>query len=163
MEEQPKTLQDKINFINKHLDKFEEDLGLPQFVSPHSNTEEIRKYLNMSREELEALSPGSCAEIAFIVSNYSVYLQRAYNRELAILNWAQKNLHYNAVSRCQNYKGSFTQQESLAAKDDDYCQQLLKLISQKTLKIDRLQFVANGVKGLSGELNRLQQSKAGKT
>lgn len=165
MEEAPKkiTLEDKIAAINKKLDEYESSLGLPAFQSSYNNAEEIKKYLSMSREQLEALSPGSCAEIGFILTNYAGYIQRAYNREEAILNWANRSIKYVAAPKTKQYTGSFDQKELQAIREDEYCRKLYTLINEVSGRLDRLKFISSNIKELASHLRNIQISKAGKS
>lgn len=150
------TLEEKVQRINELLDSYEEQLGLPKF---DKYGQDIKKYLDMSHSELQALTPMLCAEISVILTQYAFYIQRAINRETAILNWAKKNLTYSVAPKAKQYKGSFAQQEAQAVMDDEFCKKLITLISKAEQRTDRLQFLANNIKAISEQLNRLQQAK----
>lgn len=150
------TLEEKVQKINELLDSYEEQLGLPRF---DKYGQDVKKYLEMSKSEIEGLTPILCAEISVLLVQYAFYIQRAVNKEVAILNWAKKNLSYSAAPKAKQYKGSFSQQEAQAVMEDEYCKKLLTLINKTEQRVDRLQFLSNNIKAISEQLNRLQQAK----
>lgn len=157
------SIEDRVKQLNEILDRYEDELGLPKFVPNNPNHDKIKEYLNMSREVLEALSPISCAEIATMLVNYSIHVQRASNRENAVKGWAEKSMGYYIAPKVKNYRGSFDHQEMQAIREDDYSQKLLSIITKAQERIDRLSFVANGIKSLAEQLKLLQMAKLGKT
>lgn len=157
------TNEEKMIQINEILDRYEEELGLPKFIPNNPNHDKIKDYLNMSREILESLSPIDCAEIGIMLVNYSIHIQRAYNRENAIKGWAEKSMSYYISPKVKNYRGSFDHQEMQAIREDDYSQKLLTIITKAEERMDRLNFLSNGIKALADQMKNLQVSKLGKT
>lgn len=157
------TVEEKMVQVNEVLDRYEEELGLPKFIPNNPNHDKVKDYLNMSREVLEALSPLSCAEISTMLTNYGIHIQRAYNRENAVKGWAETSMGYYISPKVKNYRGSFDHQEMQAIREDEYSQKLLSVITKAQQRMDRLNFVASGIKALADKLDTLRISKLGKT
>lgn len=146
--------------LDKVLDEYEGLCGLPSFKEEFSHPDNIQQYIGMTREQMEKLSPEDCAEIAILLNGFSFHLQRAYNREIARINWAQ-NLLRNIVSgrECQ-YRGSWDSQFAQAVKEDTYCTKLLKLKAYAQQRADRITYLSTSMKNMSDLFKNLQLAKA---
>ena len=69
-----------------------------------------KRYLQLSRDQMEKLTPEQCAEAALLLASLSFHIQRSYNREIARVNWADRTLKTTLVGREQAYKGSWESQ-----------------------------------------------------
>lgn len=157
------TIEEKMEQVNEVLDRYEEELGLPKFVPNNPIHNNVKEYLSMSREMLEALSPIACSEIGTMLTNYGIHIQRAYNRENAIKGWAETAMGYYIAPKVKQYRGSFDHQEMQAIREDEYSQKLLSIITKAQQRMDRLNFVSNGIKSMADRLDTLRLSKLGKT
>lgn len=156
-------IDQKIEEINNKLDSFEEEHGLPSFKAMDAKKNNVKEYMTYSRDQLEALSPGQCSEIAVVLVNYALYIQRTYNRQMAIKNWAESSLNYQTAPRVKEYRGSFDQQKMQATRADDYSKKLLVIITEATQKLDRLEFISSTIKTLADKMRDLRQAKEGRT
>jgi len=50
------------------------------------------EYLNITEEVLGQLSGEACAEIAFSLAQYGLYIQQVINKHKALFNWAERNI-----------------------------------------------------------------------
>ncbi len=50
-----------------------------------------------------------------------------------------------------------------AIREDEYSQKLLSIVTKAQQRMDRLHFLATGIKALSDKLDTLRMSKLGKT
>ena len=152
------SIEDKANNWDKILDEYETSLGLPSTQPSH---EEVKTYLSYTRQQLEALSPTDCAEVAYVLSQYILFLQREYNKHLARISWANSNIKNIIADKLKQYKGSYSQQESQAIKENDAARKLSELVLRAQGRADRLQFIANSVKNIRDDVKNLQYVKAG--
>ncbi len=162
MEEQTeiKTPQDRLNEVDKWLDQFEEKIGLPKYTDV-INTE-TAKYIELTDADLAKLTPEECDYIGLHLDRLAFSIQRAYNRELAHLTWANENLKLYIADKCQNYRGSFLQQELQAIKDDDYASKLYKMKVFAQQRVDRLSFIASSLHKRSDKIFNLKTIKVRK-
>jgi hypothetical protein len=153
--------QQQMQQVDKWLEDFESKLGLPKY-SESLVSADISKYLGMKYDQLEKLTPDHCAEIAAFLSIQAFHIQRAYNRELSHVTWAESVLRLGVAGKSENYRGSFSQQDDQAIKNDDY---LLKVSRIKTFakqRVDRLSFLATTIQKLADKLENLQIAKGKK-
>ena len=73
-------------------------------------TNTAKKYLQLSRDQIEKLTPDQCSEAALLLSSLAFHIQRSYNREIARINWADRTLKTTLAGREQAYKGSWESQ-----------------------------------------------------
>jgi len=152
--------QDQMLKVDTWLDQFEEKIGLPVYTDVlHTETE---KYLNLTTEELERLSPDECDHIGIHLDRLAFHIQRAYNRELAHVTWATENLKMCIADKCQSYRGSFIQQEQQAIKGDDYATKLNRMKCFAQQRVDRLSFIASSLHKRSDKLFSLKSKRLNK-
>ena len=77
-----KTAKEELQYWDSILDEYENGLNLPNYQIAISafGAEEINQYLSMNRDVIEKLSPEDCAQIAYRLGQYSLYMQRTINR-----------------------------------------------------------------------------------
>lgn len=147
--------------VDKALDEYEAKIGLPSYQESRS-ADEVHEYMEMDREEMEKLQPESCNEIAGILSSYSWHLQRAKNREMARIKWADSVLRELATPRMSQHRncgGSFSHIFDLACLGDDYTRKVLKIKDWCQLRLERLDFLANGINNKANMFIELGRSK----
>jgi hypothetical protein len=152
------TAKERLLEADRWLDDYESKLGLPGFNESAICTE-IGNYLTMDQEALERLDPESCSEIAAICAKESFNLQRAYNREVAHITWANDALKLGVAGKTSQYGGSFIQQEMQAIKEDEYLEKVFKIKSYAQQRVDRLNFLATTLNRFSDRLDGLQAAK----
>lgn len=159
MEEQTNTALDRMNTVDTALDEYEKRIGLPAF-SEDAENEDVKKYLSMTRSQMELMSIEDCAQAALQLSGYCFFLQRCYNRETSRINWAQGVLRKTVSGREAQYKGSWESQFDQAINNDDFARKVLLLRNYAQQRADRLTFLATSVRNLSDLLVNLQRAKA---
>ncbi len=160
MEEKNRTPTDNINKLDLLLDEYEEKNGLPKYVERKTTDDNIKKYLSISREEMEAMSIEDCANAALMLSGFSFYLQRTVNRESARVNWADNMLKKLIAGKENNFRGSWDSQFQQAVNNDDYAKQLLKLKQYAQSRMDRLSYLSTSIKNMGDLFVNLQKAKA---
>ncbi len=147
-----------LEIIDRWLDEYERNIGLPD-ISNYTDT--AQEYFNLTRNQLEKLSIEDCAHGAYILNNLALHIQRNINRENARSNWAKQRLKVYAADKVSQYRGSWEQQELQALKASSFGNKLLDLLTDITLRIDRLTFVSTNVRQLAESLTNIQRAKVG--
>lgn len=153
------TARENMENLDKILDEYEQKIGLPQLKE--STYSDIEDYLNMSRDELEKLTPEACGEIQYRLKAYSVYLGRIYNKEIARVNWAE-NLIYSVVAKdigqYSGYGGAKIQLAQ-AIKGNEYAAELERIRIYAQQRANRLNFVATSIRDLADTLRGIAYDK----
>jgi hypothetical protein len=155
-----KTSKEELNYWDNILDDYEQTLGLPKYNADILPENELKEYLTMTRDIIEKLSPEDCAQIAYRLGQFSFHLQRTLNRELARANWADSTIKEVIAEEINNYKGYGYIEKSLQAiKHNDKALSLNNIKKYAQQRIDRLSYLANGVKNLSDIILAVQKTK----
>lgn len=155
-----KSSKEEIQYWDKILDEYEYSIGLAEYATNIISTEEINKYTSMSRDEIEKLSPEDCAQISYRLSQFSFYLQRSLNREIARYNWADENIKDVIADEINNYKGyGYIEKSIQAIKHNEKASGLNSIKKYAKQRGDRLQYLANSIKNLSDIMLSIQKSK----
>ena len=83
--------RERLAKLDSVLDEYESSIGLPKFTD-NFHDDSAKKYLQLTRDQIEKLTPDQCSEAALLLSGLAFHLQRSYNREIARINWADKIL-----------------------------------------------------------------------
>lgn len=145
----------------KKQDKFESDIGLFLPTKREDNTE-IQKYLTMSRQELEKLTPTQCAEIAYLLSEYGFYLQRICNRCIMVVNTCESKIQDMISEPLKKTRGSFMTYSERYMDAIKNNHEIYKLYNQKQeaqSRIDRLSYLSGSIKHMCDILLNLQRAK----
>ena len=126
--------------------------GYPEFSN--------RTALQLSRNQIEKLTPEQCAEAALLLASLSFHLQRSYNREIARVNWADQVMKTAVAGREQQYKGSWESQFNQAIKEDGYTSKVLTIKRYAQQRADRVTYLSSSVKNISDIFLSVQRSKA---
>jgi len=156
-----KTAKEELQYWDSILDEYETSIALGKYSEQHSfaNTE-YDDYFQMNRDAIEKLSPEDCAQISYRLSQYGFYLQRTLNREIARANWSESSIKETIAVEINNYKGYGYAEKSLQAiKHNDKATSLNKIKKYAQQRIDRLSYLANGIKNLSDIMLSIQRTK----
>jgi hypothetical protein len=146
---------------DKVLDEYESSIGLGKYSNVHGFTDdELTHYFSMQRDSIEKLTPEDCAQIAYRLVQYSLFIQRTLNREIARYNWADESIKETIADEINNYKGYGYAEKSLQAiKHNDKASALNKIKKYAKQRIDRLSYIANNIKNLSDIILAVQKTK----
>jgi len=147
--------------LDSILDEYESSLGISQFRDD-LNDESAKKYLRLSRNQIEKLTPDECAEAALLLASLSFHLQRAYNREVARVSWSSQVLKSTVAGREQSYKGSWESQFNQAVEEDGYTRKVRSIQRYAQQRADRLTYLASSVKNMADVFINLQRAKVSK-
>ena len=153
------TAKERLEKLDEILDSYEIDLGIPKYTKEFYD-ESTQQYLELSRDQIEKLTPENCAEAALLLASLSFHLQRSYNRELARVNWATQILKTTLSGREQQYKGSWESQFNQAVKEDSYATKIEQIKRYAQHRADRLTYLAYSVKNISDIFLSVQKAKA---
>jgi hypothetical protein len=156
-----KSSKEELQYWDKILDEYENSIGLSEFSANVIPSEEINKYTSMNRDEIEKLSPEDCAQISYRLSQFSFYVQRSLNREIARYNWADENIKEVIADDINNYKGyGYIEKSIQAIKHNEKANGLNSIKKYAKQRSDRLQYLANSIKNLSDVMISIQKSKS---
>lgn len=158
-----KNAKEELNDWDSLLDQYENSIGLAKYNPMVLSEEELNKYLVMSRDELEKLTPEDCGQISYRLAQFSFHIQRTINREIARYNWADETTKEIIADEINNYKGyGYIEKSYQAIKHNDKAQSINKIKKYAKQRSDRLSYLANGIKNLSDILISIQRIKATK-
>tara|TARA_B100000809_G_scaffold43298_1_gene37592 strand:+ start:743 stop:1231 length:489 start_codon:yes stop_codon:yes gene_type:complete len=153
--------KEQLDKIDAVLDEYETSLGLPKFNADfHDNS--AKQYLQLSRNQIEKLTPEQCSEAAMLLASLSFHLQRSYNREVARINWADRTLKVCIAGREQSYKGSWESQFNQAVKEDTYTSKISDIKRYAQQRADRTNYLSSSIKNISDIFLNVQRAKATK-
>ena len=149
----------QLDKIDSVLDEYESSLGLPKFQEGLYDGIG-QTYLQLSRDQIEKLTPEQCSEAALLLASLSFHIQRTYNREIARVNWATKTLKSCVSGREQSYKGSWDSQFNQAVREDGYTSKIADIQRYAQQRADRLNYLSSSIKNVSDVFINVQKSKA---
>lgn len=155
------TTKEQLEQWDKVLDEYETSIGLGKYTDVHNFTHgEFNHYMTMTRDVIEKLSPEDCAQISYRLAQYSFFIQRTLNREIARNNWAEETIKETIADELNNYKGYGYLEKSLQAiKHNEKASNLNKIKKYAQQRMDRLSYLANSVKNLSDIILMVQRTK----
>ena len=152
------TASEQLKKLDSILDDYERSLGISEF-SDQFHDDSAKKYMSLSRPQIEKMTPSECAEAALLLGALSFHMQRAYNREVARVNWAKQTLRSTVSGREQSYRGSWESQFNQAANEDSYTRKILAIQKYAQQRVDRLTYLASSIKNISDIFLAVQRSK----
>jgi len=152
------TASDQLKKLDSVLDEYERSLGVPDFAAEFHD-DSAKKYMSLSRAQIEKLTPAECAEAALLLGALSFHMQRAYNREVARVNWAKQTLRSTVSGREQSYSGSWESQFNQAVGEDGYARKMMQIQKYAQQRADRLTYLASSIKNISDIFLAVQRTK----
>ncbi len=142
------------------LDEYEKSISLSSYKAESLNEADLQSYFQMSRDMLEKLSPQDCAEIAYVLGQFSFHIQRTSNRENARFNWADETIKEVIADEINNYKGyGYVEKSMQAIKHNEKAHKLNRIKKYARQRVDRLCYLSNSIKNLSDILLSIQRAK----
>lgn len=144
----------------KILDEYEKLSGIPEFRM--FDDSQISKYFNMSIEQLNKLSGMECAEAAYMLAQYSYYMQRLYNRESAKNKWAHSQMARMVCDKMDSYDTymKYEHKIELIAKENTAVQRLQSIILYSSQIMERLNFLSTSIKNMCEIMSNIQKAKS---
>lgn len=154
------TAKDEISYWDNILDEYENSIGLPKYKSSVLSEDELNKYLTMSRDEIEKLTPEDCGQIAYRLSQFSFHTQRTINREQARFDWAEDTIKSTIADEINSYKGyGYIEKSSQAIKHNDKANAIDKIKKYAKQRLNRLSYLATSINNMSNILLNIQKLK----
>lgn len=124
----------------------------------------VDKILQLSYEELKILAHEECGEYAFILSQYSYFLQQELNYHTSKLTWCQSTLTYLTANygNPQVKNNSFIKKEekvALLAHSYKNIKTLIDMEVRAKIMCDSLNMLSKHIDNMIKTLLNLQQSK----
>lgn len=155
-----KPAKEEMQDWDRILDEYESSIGIPKYSQSILPESELNQYLTMNRDELEKLCPEDCGQISYRLAQFSLFLQRTINREIARLNWAEENIKITIADEINTYKGyGYLEKSNQAIKHNEKAGSLNKIKIYAKQRVDRLSYMANSIKNLSDILIAIQKIK----
>ena len=155
-----KTTKELVEYWDGILDSYENNIGVPRYVSDAMPESELQDYLTMNRDVLEKLNPEDCAQIAMRLAQFAFHIQRSVNREIARHNWAEETIKEVIANEINNYKGyGYVEKSYQAIAGNERASALNNVKKYAKQRIDRLSYIANNLKNLSDILIAINKTK----
>ena len=155
-----KNSKEELQYWDSVLDEYESSIGMSPYIDDNMPSDELNQYLTMNRNAIEKLTPDDCGEIAYRLSQFSFHIQRTINREIARYNWSDEKIKEIIADDLNNYKGYGYVEKSLQAiKNNEKANSLNQIKRYAKQRIDRLSYIANGLKNLSDVIISVQKYK----
>jgi hypothetical protein len=155
-----KTTKELVEYWDGILDSYENNIGVPRYVSDAMPESELQDYLTMNRDVLEKLNPEDCAQIAMRLAQFAFHIQRTVNREIARHNWAEETIKEVIANEINNYKGyGYVEKSYQAIAGNERASALNNVKKYAKQRIDRLSYIANNLKNLSDILIAINKTK----
>lgn len=125
---------------------------------------QVDEALSLTKEQLRALSAEQCGEYSYLLSGYSLYVQRCINEATMRMNWCEGSIKKLLAKEYNNYNkpGDFTPFEmklKIFCINNTYAIELDEELKACKIKIDTLNGLAYNIKFMSESLMELQRSK----
>lgn len=145
------------DMVNKKLQEYENGIGLPEL---HPNSKEIEALLNLDMALIRKYSAEQCGESAVMLSRFAFHIQKCYNKEMALFNWANSMINRTIGSELNQYKAfHFEEKKMLAIKGNDRAKKLEEIKIKVQLRTDRLAYMSSRIESLKDTFLELQQTK----
>ena len=155
----PNPAKEELEKWDKILDEYESSVGLPTFLKDYTNIE-AQGFMHMDRKQIEKLSPQDCASAALILNELSFHVQRAYNREMARVNWSESSIKSVVAHEVQSYKGySYQERLEQAIKQNGSAAKLKRINVYARQRADRLSFLSSSINNRADIFLAVQRSK----
>ena len=122
----------EIDRFIKSMESWESSIGLPKDGSDFS---EVSSIINMSGEEVAALTSQEAANKAFVLSQVALSVQRGYNRCTSFIRWAR------------------------ASSNPENKTELSNFIETANQRMDRISFLTRRLETMSDALISVQRSR----
>ena len=145
-----------IQDIEQTLSQYEGKAGL-NAIAPKSD---CLKYLDCNRETLEKLDSTECVYVSIEIMQYSLFVQRLYNREKSRRDWALANIRVSIANEINQYKAySYEEKKNMAIANNAFASNLDKYVTICQAKMTRLEGLADKLGYLSRTFENLIKYK----
>lgn len=148
--------QSELDDFMKVLDSFAATVSINKF----KNNESVDLILESSEEERLSWTDEVLENKAFILFNYSAYIQRCINQQRVKLKWAQANLRVVYGRETSKYdRWSYQERQDLVLADQEPALVLHKIIMNAECRIAQLEHITEYVSEMAKSLKDISKSK----
>lgn len=148
--------EEESKLLDKILDEYEAQIGLK--MPANNNT--VEEYLNLTEESLRRMNPEDCGVGAALMSQFAFHLQKAINKEIARVNWADGAIKRTIANEISQYVApSAEERKNLAIRGNERAIKLERIRVNAQARVDRISYLSSKVESIAEKLNSLQQSK----
>lgn len=151
-----KSPREIMNHIDSILNEYEKSIGL-KFKDPL----ESERYLNLTQQEMRALTLEECAEASLLLAQLSAFVQSEQNKEAARIKMAEQKLE-RAYLNDEAFTGSWESKRIKAILNDDVLKKWNDIKRYAELRELRLRNISLNIKNLSDQYKNLQYAKVKK-
>ncbi len=140
------------------LNEFESIHQLGNITIP----DRLEEIWNLPYNRLQKLSATECAEFGYVLAQYSMYVQKVYNREKSKYEWLDNKIGEIVCDKIGQYSDywKYEVKVKLIAKENKALEILIKHLNFTKQKIARLEFLPTSIKVLSDNLVNIQRAKS---
>lgn len=159
-ETKSKTFEERLEDFHKILKTYTDNIGLKN-IGYNSDVDIL---LKLNKKQLNALSIEDCAEGAFILSQYALFVQKEYNKQKVRIIWANKHLDRIVANHEGNYSGGqkFIKYELLRQKvinGDSAATALDGIVVHATARATELEDLNHNISNMARYLSQLERIK----
>jgi hypothetical protein len=145
--------------IEELIDGYIAKNHIPDFVNcKHASN----RYLDLPTSKLRDMTADECGEASYVLSNYSMYLQKEINKYTSIQRYCDVKIDFIISREIDNVGGQYSKYEQkriLCIRQNDVASQLFKLRNNIEMYLTNLYDLPRKVENMSRTLVELQQSK----
>lgn len=156
------TQREKLEKRRQLLDDYEHSIGLPSNTPPGTENE-LQQYLNMTRNQIEALDITTALSISIRLSQFSIYFQRAINREKTNKTWAESELSFLICKEALQFDRYTPHKTELICRENIAANELRQILNYAQQRIERLEELASGLRNLSYVISLIAKARLGDT
>ena len=158
MAESDSKLEVKLEEIERKIEEYTSSKGLSE--TNKVSIDEVREYLEMDRKELRSLSEEDCGEVAWVLGQTSLSIQRELNEQSAIIKWLEAQITKTIMPSINNYKAySYVERKDAAVYDNTYAIEANRLKVRAEMRTTSLQYIAQEIKNLSSIILGIRDTK----
>ena len=131
---------------------------LPEHTAP-GVTSEFKEYFTYDKDELRALSVEDCDIIATRLLQYSIYIQRCYNRDKSRAHYLKSEITRCIAPAAHKYPGQWELQREQATHDNEYTKKLYFQNVEIEQRLKRFYEMSNKIRELADQFKSLKFSK----
>jgi hypothetical protein len=126
----------KLESRQSDMQKFESNIGLYKFPAQIQECEQ----LTLTGEDIKMFTAEQCDEAAMDLANYSMYIQRVFNKEKSIVRWLEAKINLTIASELNSYEGYYSheQRRYVAIVNNSYAKELEEFRINSQMKVDML-------------------------
>jgi hypothetical protein len=152
------TVNERLVQTEKILDEYSVSLGTKSI----KYNAEVEDVLELTQDRLKSYNEEDLGIKAYLLAQYSTFLQKEINRHAAKLKWATHNLDILVAKVYNNYGDKYMKIEvkrMLVINDNDVAKNLNKIILEASIRIEELNFLSSRISTQSSLLNEMRKSK----